>query len=251
MSSPIPEAPSVKSRFTARHNAYQQEYFVRGRLPRLEPVATPYVLRQVEKVYRVLGLAPGDRLLEVGAGLGRHAIPMSQKGVSVVASDLSQQLIAQLEDNPAASRVDTLVCDMESIAEATAERFPFAAGFFMLHHLHDLPLAFMSLRRALRPGAKVAFCEPNAYYLPFYLQVVLTPGMTLRGEPSLTKMRPSCVFPAMKSAGFVDLGVERYGFFPPLLANRRFGRVVERGLERLPLPKVCRAFQIFYGRLPR
>jgi hypothetical protein len=55
----------------------------------------------------------------------------------------------------------------------------------------------------------------------------------------------------MQSAGFVDLEVERYGFFPPLLANHAFGRFVERGLERIPIPKVCRAFQVFYGRLAR
>ena len=251
MSSPVQETSAVGSRLVARHNSCQQDYFARGKLPRMQPVATPYVLRQVEKVYRVLGLAPGDRLLEVGAGMGRNTIPMSQKGISVVASDLSEPLISQLEDNPNASHIDKLICDMESIAEQTGERFQYAAGFFMLHHLRDLELAFASLRRVLRPGAKVAFCEPNAYYVPFYLQVLLTPGMTLRGELSLSKMKPSCVFPAMKSAGFVDLSVERYGFFPPLVANNRFGRYIERGLERIPLPKVCRAFQIFCGQLPR
>jgi SAM-dependent methyltransferase len=242
---------TTEPRSTARHNSYQQEYFARGELPRLEPAATPYVLRQVEKVFRTLGLAPGDRLLEVGAGLGRHAIPISQKGISVVASDLSQQLISQLEDNPDARHIDTLVCDMESISDQTEERFEYVAGFFMLHHLPDLKLAFASLRRALRPGARVAFCEPNAYYVPFYLQVLLTPGMTFRGEPSLSRMRPSCVFPAMESAGFEELGVERYGYFPPLMANNRFGCYVERGLERIPLPKVCRAFQVFRGQLAR
>ena len=42
----------------------------------------------------------------------------------------------------------------------------------------------MRSSRVLRPGGRVAFCEPVAWNPLYYLQIALTPGMSFSGEPS-------------------------------------------------------------------
>ena len=61
-------------------------------------------------------------------------------------------------------------------------------------------------------------------------------------------MRRGPIFHAMSAAGLIDLQFERFGFAPPAIANRTWGRSVERGLEALPFLSPIRAFQLFGGR---
>ena len=59
--------------------------------------------------------------------------------------------------------------------------FDVVTGFFVLHHLEDLDAAFAGGRQLARPGGRVVFIEPNAYFPGFYVQVTLTPGMSWKG----------------------------------------------------------------------
>jgi len=255
-----PRAPSLiawatKSRFAKlvsavtqsvnEHNKYQESYYEQADHTRIFPVATPYVWRHVDKVIGALDLKPGSRVLEIGAGMGRHAQLMSERGIQVVATDLSSVLIEKLKEQTGAADIEAFVSDISELAQQTTERFDFAVGYFMLHHLLDLESAFRDLRAVLRPGARVAFCEPNAYHLPFYVQIALSRTITWKGDRGILNMRPSKLFPAMEAAGFVEMRCERFGFFPPLVANTKIGRVCERGLEAVRLLEPIRAFQIF------
>ena len=60
-------------------------------------------------------------------------------------------------------------------------------------------------------------------------------------------MRPGVIAPAMRAAGLSDVSVRRYGFFPPFLANRRTGRVIEKALEQIGPLRPASAFQLFLG----
>uniref|UniRef100_A0A7C2NIA8 Uncharacterized protein n=1 Tax=Thermoanaerobaculum aquaticum TaxID=1312852 RepID=A0A7C2NIA8_9BACT len=51
----------------------------------------------------------------------------------------------------------------------------------------------------------------------------------------------------LQAAGFAGVGVKRFGFFPPLLANRRWVIPVERALERRKLLQPVLPFQAFWG----
>jgi 2-polyprenyl-3-methyl-5-hydroxy-6-metoxy-1,4-benzoquinol methylase len=235
---------------TNAHNAYQEKYFARpgdGNV-RLEPTESPYVGRHLNRTLAALGAVPGERVLEVGAGLGRFTSLMLARGLDVVPSDLSRELLAQVAlRHPG---LTTIACDVATVAEHTELRFERAVGFFMLHHLADLDGVFAGLRQALKPGARVAFCEPNAYYLPYYLQIALSRHMTFQGDGGVVKMRPSVVLASMRRAGFVGTDVERYGFAPPVLYNRPSGRALDHALEALPLLEGIRAFQVFSASVP-
>ena len=53
------------------HNSQQKKYFSRSTRPTLLPKNSPYHQRHVDELIRFADLAPGERVLEVGCGMGR------------------------------------------------------------------------------------------------------------------------------------------------------------------------------------
>jgi ubiquinone/menaquinone biosynthesis C-methylase UbiE len=73
---------------------------------------------------RACGVGPGDRVLDVAAGSGNAAIPAALAGASVVASDLTPELLAAGQQQAAQRGVD-----LEWVP-GDAEALPFADGEF-------------------------------------------------------------------------------------------------------------------------
>ncbi|NOZ95000.1 MAG: class I SAM-dependent methyltransferase [Acidobacteria bacterium] len=232
------------------HNRYQRQYYETRFKPNMQPSGSPYVVRQVARAVREGGLTTDRPLLEVGAGLGRHTLPLLERGFTVTALDLSPVMLQRLAGRAAGKPLTTVACDLARASEALEERFSQAAGFFTLHHMHDLELIFRGLAGVLEPGAPVVFCEPNAYNPLFYFQMLVTPGMTWRGDGGTIRMRRGPVLGAMRRAGFTQLSLARFGLFPPQLTNRPAGARLEDRLQRLPLPAPIMAFTLFCGVWP-
>lgn len=232
------------------HDAYQQRYFDRTAADnvRLQPTESPYAQRHLERTLAVLQAAPKDRVLEVGAGLGRFTSLMLDRGLDVVASDLSDHLLEKLRARHPG--LETIASAVESIPAQTSIVFDRVVGFFMLHHLADLTRVFTGLRQITRPGGRIAFCEPNAFHVPYYLQITFSRQMTWRGDGGVAKMRRNVVLRAMERAGFTDTQSELYGFAPPLIYNHPSGQRLDHALERIPLLTPVRAFQIFSASVP-
>jgi SAM-dependent methyltransferase len=229
----------------------QRDYFSvpARKYSRMSPVATPYVARHLEATLGALKLAPGARLLELGAGMGRFSLPLAERGFEVVATDLSPDLLAELRRFDPEGKVQALEADALLIDQAGLGTFDAVLGFFFLHHLADLHGVFAAAAKVLRPGGVVAFCEPSGLFAPFYLQILLTPGMSLEGEKGMTSMRPGPLEAAARAAGLEILPTKRYGLFPPAIANRAAGRGFEALCEKLsPAWAPLRAFQIFAAR---
>jgi ubiquinone/menaquinone biosynthesis C-methylase UbiE len=100
---------------------------------------------------RAGGLAPGDRVLEVGMGTGRIALPLAAH-VRVYGVDLSRPMLRRL----LAKRADQPVYP----TEGDAVRLPFRAASFdaavAVHVFHLIPgwrAALDEIARVLRPGA--------------------------------------------------------------------------------------------------
>jgi SAM-dependent methyltransferase len=113
-------------------------------------------------------------------------------------------------------------------------RFDVAVGFFFLHHVADLASILSGVRATLKPGGRIAFLEPNPFYPGYYVQIALTPGMTWRGERGILRMRAAAVGPAAAAVGLRLVEDGAFGAVPPVLANREWGRRMERAVERLP-----------------
>lgn len=209
------------------------------------PTESAYGRRHFRALIETAGLTAGDRVLEVGAGMGRFTRMLDDSGFRVVASDLSPGQIASLRR--ALPRVEAIVAEAAALP-LPAQPYDAVVGFFTLHHMPDLTAAFASFARVVKPGGVVAFCEPSAFYLPFYLQILLTPRMSWSVEKGVANMRRGVFVPAARAAGLEHLLFHHYGCFPPALHNISIGRRVEAVLDRLPLPDAARAFQIVSAR---
>lgn len=118
----------------------------------------------------LLDCKPGDRVLDLGAGSGFSSEMLARLGYTVVAVDPDHTAMRNNLRRPSfdAGRIQGRV----TVADGVAERLPFADASFdgalamnVLHHVPDLPLATRELARVLKPGARLAFCEPGLDHL--------------------------------------------------------------------------------------
>ncbi len=117
-----------------------------------------------------LGLQPGDRVLDMGCGAGRHAFEMFRRGGDVVAFDQDGDELAGVLDLFAAMREAGEVpagADAD-IKQGDALSLPFADGEFdrvvaaeVLEHIPDDATAIGELVRVLRPGGTLAVTVPR------------------------------------------------------------------------------------------
>jgi len=232
------------------HNRRQRGYFEKTLKPNLVPVDSPYLNRHVEEALKAAGPASGGRVLEVGCGMGRYTLPLARRGIRVEGLDLSSLLLDRLREfDRERHEIPVHAADVADLPDALTGAFDLVLGFFTLHHVHELGRCFQGVARALKPGGRVVFLEPNALNPLFYVQILVTPGMTWAGDKGILDMRRRKVFSAMREAGFEDLSLARFGFMPPFLANRAWGRRLEAVLEAFPLWHGLLPFQVFGGRL--
>jgi SAM-dependent methyltransferase len=87
-------------------------------------------------------LARGGRVLELGIGTGRLALPLAERGVSVEGIDASAAMVAQLRGKAGGERIDVRVGDMA----AELPDGPFAVVFAAFNTLFNLPTAAAQAR---------------------------------------------------------------------------------------------------------
>lgn len=117
-----------------------------------------------------LGLRPGERVLDMGCGAGRHAFEMYRRGADVIAfdqdadelSDVRELFVAMAEagEVPLGAEAD--------VKEGDALALPFADGEFdrivaaeVLEHIPADIQAIGELARVLRPGGTMAVSVPR------------------------------------------------------------------------------------------
>lgn len=110
-----------------------------------------------------LGVVPGQRVLDLGCGLGAPAIRLAKAtGVSVVGVATSPRLVAQARDAAAAAGLG----DRVSFDVADAAELPFPDASFdavlaieSIVHMPDLRRAFGQVARVLRVGGRVVLTD--------------------------------------------------------------------------------------------
>jgi SAM-dependent methyltransferase len=105
---------------------------------------------------------PHHKILDLAAGGGWAAEWLQRLGLSVVAADLSSDLLAIARERLARTGRGHVVC-------GDAEALPFRAGTFdrvlclnAMHHFPDLPSALREIARVLRRDGRAVFSEPGA-----------------------------------------------------------------------------------------
>ena len=117
-----------------------------------------------------LGLQPGDRVIDMGCGAGRHAFEMYRRGADVIAFDQDADELAGVRDLFVAMReAGEVPAGAEAdIKEGDALALPFADGEFdrvvaseVLEHIPADEAAISELVRVLRPGGTMAITVPR------------------------------------------------------------------------------------------
>jgi len=233
------------------HNQHVIDYYD-GRIKKtMTPTGNLYTRHHLDELQRVTGIRAGDRVLDVGCGMGRYSIPLAARGVVVDGLDLSPFLLDRLKEyNDSGREIRTFCVDLVDHAPEAPAAYDAVVGFFMLHHVHDLARCFTAVKRLVKPGGIVAFVEPNAYSPLYYVQMMITPSMTWKGDRGIVKMRPGVIFPAMRAAGLASLALHRFGFFPPFVAGRPGGMWLEKRLEQVPVWRPLLPAALFSARRP-
>src|SRR5580658_11178472 len=119
--------------------------------------------------FSLLPIQPGDRLLDLGCGGGRHAFEAARRGARVVAVDLDRSELAQVTAIFAAmAEAGEIPEGASGIAVAgDATCLPFPDGSFdkviaaeVLEHLPADQIAMNEIARILRPGGVAAVTVP-------------------------------------------------------------------------------------------
>jgi len=116
-----------------------------------------------------LDLRPGDRVLDVGAGFGRHVFECARRGADVIALDYAEDEVietrATLGGMVDAGEID--ITRFKGVLRGDATRLPFADASFdkvitseVLEHIQDDVSAIAEMMRVLRPGGTFVATVP-------------------------------------------------------------------------------------------
>jgi SAM-dependent methyltransferase len=116
-----------------------------------------------------LDLHPGDSVLDVGAGFGRHVFECARRGADVVALDYAHDEVVQTRATLGAmvDAGEIPIDRFKGVLRGDATRLPFADDSFdvvitseVLEHIQDDVAAIAEMVRVLKPGGTFAATVP-------------------------------------------------------------------------------------------
>jgi SAM-dependent methyltransferase len=128
---------------------------------------------EVSFLVEVLGLASGDRLLDVGCGPGRHSHALAGRGMQVVGVDLAQRFV-DVARGDAPDRASFVRGDARHLPVAPASMDAVVClcqgGFGLLGGGEDEATAISAMAGALRVGGRLALSAVSAYFVLRFLE---------------------------------------------------------------------------------
>lgn len=131
---------------------------------------TKGTVQEVDHIVEVLGLAAGDRVLDVGCGPGRHAHELARRGIAVHGIDISDRFVeiarAEAPDGATFERLDARSLPFDGEFDAVVCLCQGAFGLMTASGEDDVVVDGMV--RALRPGGRLALSAFSSYFVVKY-----------------------------------------------------------------------------------
>ncbi len=123
------------------------------------PAGRLRAMRRAELISQGAGLAPGMRVLEIGCGTGGFTERFAESGASILAVDISPDLLERARARGLSSERVRFECRRFEDCDIDGP-FDAVIGSSVLHHL-DLDPAMRKICGLLKPGGALSFAEPN------------------------------------------------------------------------------------------
>jgi ubiquinone/menaquinone biosynthesis C-methylase UbiE len=153
-------ASSPTSRYALGSTDAEHERLIR-QAARLAPLA--------ERLFREAGIGPGQRVLDLGSGVGDIAMLAARlvgPSGEVVGIERDTRSIARARARVAEAGLHNVTFTQSDVNQVASDKpFDAAVGRFILEFLPDPVAALRSLSQFVRPGGALAFQEPS--HAPF------------------------------------------------------------------------------------
>ncbi|XP_070565546.1 uncharacterized protein [Ptychodera flava] len=170
---------------------------------------SPGGLERAKECIKMLALKPGQKVLDVGCGIGGAAFHMAETyGVEVLGVDLSCNMIEIAMERAAASKTENLqvqfeVCDVTR-RDFDPNAFDVIYSSHMIVHIADKSSLFASLLKWTKPGGKLLisdyYCGNPEDHSEDFKEYVKQRGYTICTTAEFGEL--------LSSAGFINVKVE-------------------------------------------
>jgi ubiquinone/menaquinone biosynthesis C-methylase UbiE len=172
-----------------------------------------------------LGLTAGDQVLDVGCGCGQTVLELAVlvgPGGHVVGVDISEPMLASARERVAGHAGIELCCANAQTHLFAADGFDALFSRFGVMFFEDARAAFANLRRALRPGGRMAFVCWQAIAHNPWAELPLRAVLQVLGSAEPPEVfhpdrpgpfhfsDPDRVRAILADAGFADIEIERF-----------------------------------------
>ncbi len=197
---------------------------------------TPAGIERAERRGKLISqfgkLGPGVHTLELGCGSGIFTQMFDQTGATVVAVDISPDLIEiARQRNPGAS----FICGSfeDQIFE---QQFDSIVGSSVLHHL-DVDAALEKCMALLKPGGVIAFAEPNLINPQIFAERTFLRRLLPQVSPDETAFVRWNLARKLKKFGFSQINIIPFDWLHPAIPPRFISSVQILGnvIEKIPV----------------